>query len=165
MRFAFFSLRHDPYGASRLHIDLMNSLIERGHEVYYALPFWLVDAPFWLPCLAEKVDAMRVPRMGGFDAVFYSHADGYAAGYPLTPLVKRCDALRRFFILRTFLPGHIAIADDPEIEKIATSLWLYEQAEFYAGTAATECAARGASTTCSSSGLLSSRSTTSRTAA
>ena len=132
MRFAFFSLRHDPNGASRLHADLMNALIERGHEVFYALPFWLVDNPFWLPCLAEKVNAMRVPRMGGFDAVFYSHPDSYMPAYPLTPLVKACDAVRRFFILRTFLPGHIAIAADPDIEKIATSLWLHEQAGFFA---------------------------------
>ena len=132
MRFAFLSLRHDPNGTSRLHADLMNDLVERGHEVYYALPFHLVDKPFWTPCLAEKVNLMRLPRMGGFDAIFFSHHDLYTPGFPLTPLVNACDALRRFFILRSFLPGHIPIAADPAIEKIAASRWLHEQAAFYA---------------------------------
>ena len=132
MRFSFFSLRHDPNGTSRLHVDLMNDLVERGHEVYYALPFYLVDKPFWTPCLAEKVNVMRLPRMGGFDALFFSHHDLYTPGFPLTPLVNACDALRRFFILRSFLPGHVPIAADPGIEKIATSRWLHEQAAFYA---------------------------------
>ncbi|HUW30994.1 MAG TPA: glycosyltransferase family 4 protein [Planctomycetota bacterium] len=134
MRFSFLSLRHDPNGTSRLHVDLMNDLIERGHEVFYALPFYLVDKPFWTPCLAEKVNAMRLPRMGGFDAIFFSHHDLYTPGFPLTPLVNACDAIRRFFILRSFLPGHLAIAADPAIEKIATSRWLHEQVSFYAGS-------------------------------
>ena len=133
MRFVFFSLRHDANGGCRLQVDLMNGLAARGHEVYYALPFFLVDKPFWTPCLAQIVDAMRVPRMGRFDALFFSHTDTYTPGFPLTPLAKACDAARRFFVLRSFLPGHIAIARDGDIEKIATSAGMFDQADFYGG--------------------------------
>lgn len=133
MRFVFFSLRHDPNGGCRLQIDLMNALAERGHEVYYALPFFLVKRPFWTPCLAQRVSAMRAPKMGRFDAAFFNYTDAYTPGYPLTPLVKACDAARRFFVLRSFLPGHIAIARDEKIEKIATSRSMFEQASFYGG--------------------------------
>jgi len=133
MRWVFFSLRHDPNGGCRLHIDLMNGLAARGHEVYYALPFFLVDRPFWSPCLAERVSAMRVPRMGRFDAVVFSHPDTYLPGYPLGPLVKACDAGRRLFLLRSFLPGHIRVVEDGSIEKVAVSKRMAEEASFYGG--------------------------------
>jgi len=133
MRFVFFSLRNDPNGGCRLQIELMNGLAQRGHEVYYALPFFLMKKPFWTPCPAQRVRAMRVPKMGRFDAAFFNHTDTYTPGFPLTPLVKATDAARRFFLLRSFLPGHIAIARDAEIEKIATSGCMFEQASFYGG--------------------------------
>jgi len=133
MRFIFFSLRHDPNGGCRLQVDLMNALIQRGHEVYYALPFFLVKKPFWTPCLAQRVSAMSAPKMGRFDAAFFNHTDTYTPGYPLTPLVKACDTPRRFFLLLSFLPGHITIARDESIEKIAISQNMFEQASFYGG--------------------------------
>jgi len=133
MRFAFFSLRHDPNGGCRLQVELMNGLVERGHEVVFGLPFYLAERPFWTPCLAEKVDAMRVPRMGRFDGVFFSHVDSYNPGYPLSGLAGCCDAGHRFFVLRSFLPGHIAVTRDRSVEKLATSRWLFETASFFGG--------------------------------
>jgi len=131
MRFAFFSLRHDPNGGCRLHVDLMNGLLARGHEVFYGLPFHLAGREFWTPCGAALVDALDVPRMGQFDAVFFSHTDGYCPGYPLSPLVRACDAKRRFFLMRSFLPGHVEVVQDEKLEVVATSRWLAEMAEFY----------------------------------
>jgi len=133
MRWVFFSLRHDANGGCRLHVDLMNGLASRGHEVYYGLPFFLADKPFWTPCLAERVEALRVPHMGRFDAVVFSHPDTYLPGYPLSRLVKACDSRRRLFLLRSFLPGQIEAAQDAAIEKVAVSRWLADEAEFYGG--------------------------------
>ena len=131
MRFAFFSVRHDACGGCRLHVDLMNELCARGHEVFYGLPFYLVDRPFWTPCVARRVSAMDLPRMGRFDAVVFSHADGYCGGFPLSPLVRACDAGRRFFLLRSFLPVHVGVVQDEGLEVVATSRWVAEMAEFY----------------------------------